>query len=83
MKTEVLNVTGMTCGGCVTSVKHALSALPGVSPVAVSLPKNQVEVQYDESKLAVEQIGTALQGAGYGIAASPAKAGRQGGGCCS
>ena len=83
MKTQVLNVTGMTCGSCVANVKHALSALPGVANVAVSLPKNQAEVQFDESKLAVDQMRDALQGAGYGVGAAPAKSERRSGGCCS
>jgi len=81
MKTEFLNVTGMTCGGCVTSVKHALTALPGVAGVAVSLPNKQVEVRYDESKLTVDAMRTALQGAGYDVA--PTKAQHRGCGCCS
>ncbi|MEP7181918.1 MAG: heavy-metal-associated domain-containing protein [Betaproteobacteria bacterium] len=83
MKTEVLNVTGMTCGGCVTSVKHALSALPGVASVSVSLPKNQVEVQFDESKLKVEQMRIALQGAGYDVATAATNTEQRGRSCCS
>ena len=82
MKTEVLNVSGMTCGGCVANVKKALGALPGVAGVEVSLPKKQAEVQFDESKLAVDQMRTALQSAGYDVAAAPAKS-EHGGGCCS
>lgn len=82
MKTEVLNVTGMTCGGCVASVKHALTALPGVAGVAVSLPRKQVEVQFDESKLTVDAMRTALQSAGYDVAAAPTRAEHRGGCCC-
>jgi copper chaperone CopZ len=29
MQTETMNVTGMTCGGCVGKVTRALTALPG------------------------------------------------------
>lgn len=83
MKTEVLNVTGMTCGGCVASVKHALTALPGVAGVVVSLPRKQVEIKFDESKLTVDAMRTALQSAGYDIAAAPTRAEHRGGGCCS
>jgi copper chaperone CopZ len=83
MKTEVLNVTGMTCGGCVTSVKNALSALPGVANVAVSLPRKQAEVQFDESKLDVGAMRKALQSAGYDVTAAPAQSGHRGGSCCS
>jgi copper ion binding protein len=81
VKTEILNVTGMTCGGCVASVKHALTALPGIANVVVSLPKKQVEVQFDESKVAVDAMGTALRSAGYDVVAARTKT-QQSRGCC-
>lgn len=81
MKTEILNVTGMTCGGCVASVKHALGSLPGVADVAVSLPRKQVEVRFDESRVAVEALGDALRSAGYDVTSAPARATQQRG-CC-
>lgn len=81
MKTEIMNVTGMTCGGCVASVKRALDALPGVESVAVSLPKNQAEVHFDDSKLGVDQMAAALKSAGYGVSATPAGSVKRGG-CC-
>jgi copper chaperone len=37
MQTEQLKVTGMTCGGCTSSVGHALKAVNGVNDVQVSL----------------------------------------------
>ena len=83
MKTETLNVTGMTCGGCVASVRKALGALPGVESVEVSLPKHQAEVRFDESKLAVDKMHGALIGAGYGVGAASAKPAERGGSCCS
>jgi copper ion binding protein len=83
MKTELLNVTGMTCGGCVTTVKQTLTALPGVKEVAVSLPAQQVEVQFDEGKLTVDAMRTALQGAGYDVATARARTEHRGGCCCS
>lgn len=33
------------------SVKHPLTALPGVTGVKVSLPRNRVELQFDENRL--------------------------------
>jgi copper chaperone len=83
MKTEVLNVTGMTCGGCVASVRRALTALPGIAGVVVSLPRQQAEIQFDESKLTVDAIRTALQRAGYDVAAAPTGAEHRGGCCCA
>ena len=80
MKSEVLNVAGMTCGGCVASVKHALSALPGVAGVEVSLPRKQVKVEFDDSKLSIDAMRTALRSVGYDVAGAPA--GVQTRGCC-
>lgn len=37
MKTDLLTVTGMTCGGCVHSLTRALKAVNGVHEVQVTL----------------------------------------------
>ena len=37
MQTEVLHVTGMTCGGCTSNVTRVLKAIPGVGAVSVNL----------------------------------------------
>jgi copper chaperone len=85
MQTEILNVTahGMTCGGCVASVKKALGALPGVDNVDVSLSKHQAEIRFDESKVAVDKMRSALTSAGYGVDVASAKPAKSGGSCCS
>ena len=82
MKTELLQVNGMTCGGCVRTVERVLSALPGMSSVSVSLARNSVEVQYDETALNPNALRAALQSAGYEVASeSPTSTRRSG--CCS
>ena len=40
-----LSVTGMTCGGCVRSVRGALEAVPGVRAVEVDLEAGRARVQ--------------------------------------
>ena len=42
MQTEVIKVKGMTCMGCVNSVKNVLEKIPGVSSADVSLEQKQV-----------------------------------------
>ena len=37
-------VTGMTCGHCVMHVKEEVSAIPGVTDVAVTLADGKLEV---------------------------------------
>lgn len=70
MQTEQINVKGMTCGGCTSSVTKALKAINGVDDVAVSLSNGKVTVQYDEKLTSPEQLKSAVIEAGYGIDAS-------------
>ena len=67
MKTELLIVTGMTCGRCVNSFTRALKAIAGVGDVNVTLATGETSVQYDEKLTAPEQLRSAVENAGYGI----------------
>jgi copper chaperone len=69
MQTEVINVKGMTCMGCVSKVKTGLENIAGVSGAAVSLEQKQATVQYDETKTQPEQIKDAIKNAGYEVIA--------------
>ena len=81
MQTEILKVTGMTCGGCSSTVTRTLKAMPGVDDVKVSLPAGEATVQYDERLTSRDQMKTAIVGAGYGVDAIDAAHARKGG-CC-
>lgn len=83
MQTELLKVSGMTCGGCASNVSKALKALAGVRDVNVSLSAGEATVQYDEQLTSPGQLKSAVTRAGYG--ADPATAGQAHhakGGCC-
>lgn len=67
MQTELLKVTGMTCGGCTGTVTHALHAVAGVGNVNVSLASGEAAVQYDERLTSPEQLKSAVTAAGYGL----------------
>jgi copper chaperone len=69
METVTLNVKGMNCGGCVASVTRVLKAVPGVAEVDVKLQPGQATVRYDASKVAVPALKSAIEGAGYDVAA--------------
>lgn len=60
-----LNVTGMTCGHCVSAVKKALEGVPGVQRADVSLEGGQATVVGNASPEALIQ---AVQQEGYGAA---------------
>jgi len=61
--TENYTVVGMTCDHCVRSVTAEVSALPGVTDVAVDLSSGRVSVTSDG--VDVEQLRGAVEEAGY------------------
>jgi copper chaperone len=68
METVTLNVKGMSCQGCVRSVKNVLEPIPGVARVDVSLEQGQATVRYDAAKAAPAQFRAAIAGAGFEVA---------------
>lgn len=67
IKTETLLVYGMTCEHCVKTVHRALSALPGVNTVSVSLSDNSVRLEYDEEQLQHKHIEAALRAEDFSL----------------
>lgn len=68
MQTVTLGISGMTCGGCVRSVTNVLKALDGVAKAEVSLEKNLAVVDYDPSKVGLEQLKRSVVEAGFEVA---------------
>lgn len=68
METITFDVSGMTCMGCVASVKRVLTPLPGVSQVDVVLETGKVSVSYDAGQSQPGQFKQAIQDAGYKVA---------------
>ena len=68
METVTMKVTGMTCGGCVSSVKRVVQAVAGVESVDVSLEKGEAVVRYDASTASRVQIARAIEAAGFDVA---------------
>lgn len=68
MNTLTLTVTGMSCMGCVNSVKNLLTALPGVSDVLVDLASGRVEVTHDPEHASAEAICAAIESGGFQVA---------------
>jgi copper chaperone CopZ len=61
----VLEITGMTCGHCVAAVKKALTAVPGVEAVEVTLSPPRAVVACDFSRTTVEMLLKATGEEGY------------------
>jgi copper chaperone len=69
METITLDVKGMTCGGCVNSVKRVVGAIDGVSQVDVVLDTGKVSVTFDPARAKPDQFKTAVKDAGYEVVA--------------
>lgn len=62
-----LTVPGMTCGGCATSIRKALVAVPGIRDIQADPPKRHLAV---DGEVGADLIIHTLAEAGYD--ASPA-----------
>lgn len=67
METLQLNIKGMTCGGCVNSVKGVLQKIPGVTGVDVSLEQNRATVIYNATLAKPAQFKAAIEDAGFDV----------------
>jgi len=67
MKKITLTVKGMTCMGCVRSVKNVLEPIPGVSSVDIALETGQVAIDYDPAVADADQFKAAIRDAGYEV----------------
>jgi len=65
METTVVKISGMTCMGCVSSVKKVLTALDGVRSVDVALEKAQATILYDPARADPGRFKTAIEDAGF------------------
>ena len=67
MQTAILNISGMTCMGCVSSIRKVLEEIAGVSDSDISLKKKQAKIQYDPEKTNINKLKEAIVGAGFEI----------------
>lgn len=68
MQTTTIKIMGMTCMGCVNSVKNVLEKMDGVANVEVSLEQEQASIEYNSEKTGIDQLRRAIEDAGFDIA---------------
>jgi len=62
----VLNVEGMTCSGCVYTIKSSLSGFEGIQDIQVDVSAGLAYVTYDARKLGeVDKLAQAISNSGY------------------
>lgn len=65
MQDIVIRIQGMTCGGCVASVRRVLGAVPGVAAAEVSLEKGEARVRFDPARADAAALKGAIDAAGF------------------
>lgn len=68
MATITLKVGGMSCMGCVGSVKRLLEQVPGVSAAEVDLAGATATVTYDPGRVEPAALRQAVVDGGYTVA---------------
>jgi Cu+-exporting ATPase len=66
----------MTCAACVRRVEQGLAELEGVSEAAVNLATEKATIEYDPSKIAVQDLSSKVHDLGYeviGLEEAPTK----------
>ncbi len=67
-------VPGMGSDHCAGIVSTSLKRLPGITRVDTSIASHHVDVVFDPARVGAERIRTAVEGAGYEVAAVEEKA---------
>lgn len=67
MENVTLNVSGMSCGHCVSAVEGSVGKLDGVNLVKVHLDSGTVDVDFDSEKVNVEKIKETIDDQGYDV----------------
>lgn len=67
MQTATIKIKGMTCMGCVNSIKTVLKNLPGIAQLEVTLDPAQAVVQFDPASTNSDQLKAAIVDAGFDV----------------
>lgn len=67
MRVGHLQVRQMVCAGCEDIINRAVKQLSGVVDVKADYARQQVEFEYDDSKVSIGQIRQAIEAAGYPV----------------
>lgn len=60
-----LKISGMTCGGCTSSVEKALRSVSGVGEANVNLMTEEARVDYEPDRVSPRELVAAVKAAGF------------------
>jgi copper chaperone len=67
MSQITLNVPDISCAHCEKTVVNALQGKPGVKSVQVNIPAKKVMLDYDESRMPLDEVKEILDEEGYPV----------------
>jgi Cu+-exporting ATPase len=65
MVIKSLKIEGMTCAACAKAVERATKKLQGVTEANVNFATEKLSINFDETKLSIPDIQSAIEKAGY------------------
>ncbi len=65
MKKVLLKIDGMTCSACSSGLEKFLNKQDGIENASVNLIMNNASIEYDDSKLTLEQVEKFIDKAGF------------------
>lgn len=68
MQKIVLKISGMHCSSCSMRIDGDLEELEGVKAASTNFAKGVSEVEFDETKVSIEQLKEIIKKAGYTVA---------------
>ena len=63
----LFHVKNMHCGNCAMTLESLEDELPGITRISASYHKQQLEVEFDESQLNLDEIIQAARQKGYDL----------------
>ena len=67
MESITIGIKGMTCQGCVASVKRVLEGIDGVERADVTLHPGQAKVDFVSGRVNGARLRSAVEDAGYEV----------------
>jgi len=67
MKKTTIKIQGMHCASCAINISHALEKEKGIKTANVNYALEEGQVEYDDSKISVDEIHKSVEDQGYKI----------------
>lgn len=68
MRTELYDITGMSCSACSSRIEKVIGRQKGVNKISVNLLKNNMTITYDENMITPAVFTEKIQKLGFGAA---------------